>query len=286
VHRERAAALVRRGDIGAGIALYESVLDAFEGLGERGQAAAVLGRLGPLYAQRGDPGRAIDVLERATAGHRAQGHALNEANCLRKLVAARGRSSVSEEDIADLRRAIDLAEEAHAPGFAATTRVTLGWLLHRRGELQAALETTRAAIGVQLRLGNPAGEASALLHLGTIVHAMGDPVGAREHHRRGLALCRGVDHTEGQAWALAELALIDAVESRLDDARNGLARAEDLFAGHVHGRAVVAVMRGVVAAREGNRAEARRRLEDAAREDVVTPGMPHAIATLRRVLAG
>lgn len=282
--REQAGALYTMGRSAAGVALYQQLLAELDDLGETGVAASIRGRLGGLHLAAGDGVRALPLLDKAIAGHRAVGHDLNEANCLRKRVMARAHPVVLEDDLGDLRRAISLASGADAPGFVASTEVLLAWLQYRRRDLAAASGTIGAAIGVQLRLGQPVREANALLHRGIIEHDRGNPVEARSAHRRGLDLCLQSGHAEGQAWTLAQLALLDALAHRPDEARAGFDRAEALFGGDPSGMAVLSVQRAVLLARLGDRSAAHAALAAADQRIRVIHGWFHAVGWLRREL--
>ena len=81
-----------------------------------------------------------------------------------------------------------------------------------------------------------------------------EPDVARRHVAEALALMRGVDDAYGETWALVSLAMIQAVDGRIDEARAAMAEAATLFVrdGDLSGQMVILDTMASLAARGGD----------------------------------
>ena len=125
--------------------------------------------LAQVHVARGEDGKAVELLRSAIGDQPGMAAAQND---LAFLLARRGES---------LPEATELAQEARAnrpdsPQIADT----LGWILHRQGDDQGALELLRPAAE-----GSP-DNAEIQYHLGFVLHAVGDSSAARESLRSAI----------------------------------------------------------------------------------------------------
>ena len=182
--------------------------------------------LGVLVDQRGDPARAVELVERSLAIFREQGDrarvgaALNSLGSIKRalgdLDAAR---SLLEESLAIRRELGDQARAASSLG-------NLGVLAFERGDLDEAESRFLEALELDRMHGNEWGASATLDSLVAVAIERGDHARARELNREMLASAKRVGDQESIAFGLEKAAILAAVEN--EAARAGrLAGAAD-----------------------------------------------------------
>lgn len=199
-----AAVQQQRGRWAAAIDLYERAL-AETGAGTR-ERASILGRIGALRLQMGDPASALDLLSRACDAYRALGDragAATRTNTLGTALRQLGRA----EDALEAHRAalVDLVALERASWMAAT-HLEIALDLRALGRHPEALEAFAAARAGYRAVDDRVGEARAGDFLGRLLRERGDPAGALLLHDQAAAVHAEAGKPLEVAWALREAA--------------------------------------------------------------------------------
>ncbi|MER7706392.1 tetratricopeptide repeat protein [Kitasatospora sp. NPDC097605] len=133
---------------------------------------------------------------------------------------------------ANLPALVRHAADADLPEYAADLPAILWRHLKRHLPAHEALGLGLRALDATRRLGDPAGEASALRHLGLVQYQLGDFPQALDLLHRALALQRGTGNRGGEAHVLANLGLtltrMGRLEEALDHQRRALRLSRDI----------------------------------------------------------
>ena len=155
-------------DIARAATLFERALTLYEQAGDRGDRAAVLGRLGLVALDQGDDARAATLADESLALRREVGDRWGAANALS----------------------------------------TLGIVARLHGAYGPARELLHESLALKRALGDTWGMAYALNNLGLAAREQGRAEEARTLHEEALALFQEVHGTPGVADALHNLALV------------------------------------------------------------------------------
>ena len=171
-----------------------------------------------------------------------------------RLVADHGDFDEAKQSVLE---AHTIAETHHDDVLIAYSLAELGYVAVRRGE-EDAETLTRRALDIFRRLGDPRGEALALMRLATVATRRGDFDGARKMYVRALQLRRSLGDAWGTASALNNLGYDAALQGRFDEARPYLEECRVLFekVGFKEGIANVTDTLALVAVGRGDLSEA------------------------------
>ncbi|MEV6777135.1 AfsR/SARP family transcriptional regulator [Streptomyces syringium] len=167
-----------------------------------------------------------------------------------------------------LEQGLASAELDDDPRAQSRARALLGWVLSEEGRSEEALAQLEHAPALAARVGDTAGEATALINLGVELIRHGEQERPRDLLNRALALAEGAGLTETVTLAhlhLTHLFLaIGAPQEAADHALRGLALAAPPLA--APRRIVLRTLYGRALAATGRTGEAVRQLDDAIRE--------------------
>jgi predicted ATPase/class 3 adenylate cyclase len=176
--------------------------------------ARTMHALGILLDQRGDPERAVELVERSLAVFRKQGDtgrvgtSLNSLGLIKRVLGdLDGARFLLEESLA-VRR--DLGDEART----ASSLSNLGLVAFEQGDLDEAEARFLEALEVDRAHGNEWGSCAALDNLVAVAIERGEHERARDLNREMLTSAQRVRDRELFAFGLEKAAVLAAVESQ------------------------------------------------------------------------
>lgn len=181
--------------------------------------------LGRVLRDRGQPGEAVMVLERAVArasrSERAGAGELSLLVEIGELLLSQGRFDEAREPIEDAVRGAEIRGER---AILQRAQATLGLLAHGQGRLTEAERHYTRALDDAQALGDLRAEAHALRDLGNLCLQRGEATRARAYYQDALEKSPGGDlRLEGVVRG--NLAILHQEEGQLEDAHLELKRA-------------------------------------------------------------
>jgi CHAT domain-containing protein/tetratricopeptide (TPR) repeat protein len=216
------------GDVRAGLACYDQVLPALEGLPALAQNAWLnVGRAADLL---GEPDRAFAAYERGLALAGRLGDAGAEGRLHNNLGVLARQLGDFERALDHYGRALAIFETRQDKRWRARVLGNLGALYGELGEVERARGDGERALAAWRELGDPAGEAAANAQLGRQAELAGELPRAIEHFQRALDLDRQGGRRLAEALALSNLGGALTQAGRAPDALPLLERAVSLLA--------------------------------------------------------
>ncbi|BCJ56010.1 SARP family transcriptional regulator [Actinoplanes sp. NBRC 14428] len=177
--------LFRRGDPDRALEVLEQALAAHRADGDRGGEGTALDSMGAVHLERGDTVAALRYFEAARAALREAADPEAEAGTLVNLGEVRLRRGEHDEAVACLRLAVE--RFAVIPDRReASTRARLAGAHLTAGDTATARTELLTALEALVRLPDPATEATVHRMLGDLERREGRPESAREHLRRAV----------------------------------------------------------------------------------------------------
>lgn len=181
--------------------------------------------LGMIHELRGEKDKALELLERALAGHTAMGDSFGEGRDLTALGVHFKNQGDQDKALDYFKRALDLRKGiGDRRGYAANL-ANIGNLLRSRNEVSEALKHLEEALAVYRELSDKKGEADVLTSLGHLDAARGAQAAALEKFNAALNLHRDMRDGRGMATDLASLGKLYLAKGDLDNAQNSLQEA-------------------------------------------------------------
>jgi predicted ATPase/DNA-binding XRE family transcriptional regulator len=206
----------------------QEALDGFSLVQDNSGVAWALALLGSVAGQRGEYTVAAQLHERALVlaqRDRDQHAVAAQLNALAQVAWLRGSFARAQERG---QRALDLMSQVGDVHGVAAALTNLGAAAHYRGDTARAQQLLTASLELSESLDNREGVAWALNLLGMVSRATGDLVTARRRQTASM-----IEHQRlGNRWRLAsvvdELAAVAQASGQPQQARSGLAAAEQL----------------------------------------------------------
>jgi DNA-binding SARP family transcriptional activator/biotin operon repressor len=251
-----------------------SALGLYEALGDARGQAEVLGMLGTLRMERGDPEGAETSFRRAIDLSRRIGYRHGEAVCRMNLAILH----VITNRLGDALASFDAAADAYRAmgnrrGLALVQSNTAWLWFALLGDNAKARALVRGSMATYEEIGDTRGQAQCLALLGSITGRAGDAARARALFEQSLALTRAASDAWLTAQALRELASFELEGGDPDEGVRHALEAERLCDEYGMNDLVVGVraLLGRLHLRRGDVDEARRAAESALRE--MRPGI-------------
>jgi len=192
-------------------------LDIAQRIGDRGLESTMLGNLGLVYAELGEPGEAIKVLEPALKIAREIGDRQGEGARLSQLGVAYQVLDKMDKALDCCEQALVIAREIGDQGTEAFVNSTLGLIYQQQGDPSRAVVVLQSVVNYHRRIGhvdtekNSAvfeelkliNEAEALIQSGGQHFKSNRPDSAIGFYKQALRIYRELDHQNGEGVALA-----------------------------------------------------------------------------------
>jgi CHAT domain-containing protein len=244
----------------------------------------VLRARGILLLQQGQPARAKHLFEQTVAFARLHGDQFLEATALLNL----GLGALSEQHFDE---AVDWTDAAYRTSLAmgAGTIATkalgnLGWAYYNLGDSEKSLELSLDAEKRAIQAGDVIDQLSCITNAGYVYAELGDLARAKESYLKALDLATAINGREDIYNAWRALALVSVESGELEDARKysdqaiAVARADNNRQDELY----PILVKGLVAARAHEEAEAERRLREVDRDATANASLKwraeHALA--------
>ncbi|MEV6302856.1 tetratricopeptide repeat protein [Actinoplanes sp. NPDC051861] len=191
------------------------------------------------YLNSGHHTDALTIHEHARRAARYTGDSLAHAHALTNLAATHTRMGQYEAAIELGSQAVDLFQQAGAPGGEARASNNLAIVQARLGRYRTAADLYERAMLLCREAGDPVGEPLALGNLGNLEARLGRHASSVTRHDRAVALLRALGDRHGVAASLNSLAEAEIPLGRHREAAEHLAEALAIFAdlGERDGRA-------------------------------------------------
>lgn len=225
---DRGAVLVSSGRIDEAIVAFTRMHALARRLGARAKQAAALDRIARAHLSRGQPSRALPLLERALTLGRIAEDRRGIASCLDdlaqvELVLGRvARAHMAATEALEIRRTL-----ADARGESVSL-TTLGRIALRRGELSLAEERLRAALVIRESLGELEGIVQTLTALGRVAFERGDRDAAIDLWQRALPIAHDLGDRRAEQLLLSHVGEACLVLARFGGAESSLTRSREL----------------------------------------------------------
>jgi DNA-binding NtrC family response regulator/tetratricopeptide (TPR) repeat protein len=248
-----------RGDLQSALRCFQEYLEVVRQIGSGQGEPWALNDIACVYARQGELGKALEYYRQSLAANTKFGNAHARATSHYNIgwtLAAMGRWTEATENF---YRAIALCEEHGFHDPLASTRMTLGELLLKRSEYDAAAFAFRAVIEAE-RQSQRSGEVyrEALSHLGWTHFRHGDLAQAEELLNEAARLCEKAGDRFQLATVCCRRAEVALARGRLEAARDLVAQAgghaTDLNLTREQGEALR--VRALLAVARGDRAKA------------------------------
>ncbi len=220
---------------------------------------------GEVLMRTGEPGRAMQLYEEARALFKSAGHRLAVARALTHIGAGlqdQGDLAGAEKKH---REALAIAQELGSQAGVALQLANLGLIQQKRGDVKEALLSLRKARSLHGQLGDRVFEARDLNALGTVLWTQGELAEARDAFEKVLEISRATGNRRDEARALNNLGVTLARQDRLEEARENHDQAVAILRDIGESRLAASALADSAGAliRLGALPEARRRLGEA-----------------------
>jgi CHAT domain-containing protein len=214
------------GDNAEALRLYEDALGVARSLGNRRGESYALNGVGTVYYMWGDFDRAVDAYRGALALRQAAGDTLGQASTLSNIGLARLDSGEPAAALPPLARALALARQLGNRRTEAETLLVRGRALEQMGQRTVARAAYAGASQLATAVGDRRLEGEALTALALVAPAGAD---AERRASDALAIWRRLGDPVGEAQALLGLASVERAAGKLDAALVSATRALELI---------------------------------------------------------
>ena len=212
---------------------YDAAMAAFDSaevllgtIGHSDQATAevwlelMIDGRGEVYRNRKQPELLLGALEAARPVVEAWGKGARKCTFYRMLAqqrASQDRHRVSDEDIANLHRALSAATESGEEIDIGWSAMLLGYFSFLRGDLEIAQEQLEKSLAIGERMGDALLRGASLVVLPLTALRRHDAEAVRQVAPRALAACQADGYPEWVAMAKGSLAWLAWQEGRPED---------------------------------------------------------------------
>jgi tetratricopeptide (TPR) repeat protein len=194
------------------------------------QAAQILREIGDQHYNSAQYAQASSQYLEAQKAFQGLGYRPGEARSLHAL----GNVALGQNDLDGARKsysdALALNQSLGLAGAAGYNRYQLAVLNHRQGLLAVAEQGYLGAITDAKKAGDRVLEAAALAQLSKVSRQLNRRDAARRYAKDALVLAEQLTDRLTRAVALYQLAMVDAADGQLSDAKGRLAEAREAFA--------------------------------------------------------
>jgi CHAT domain-containing protein/Tfp pilus assembly protein PilF len=208
-------------------AKYQEALEAYRSSGNKEWQAVTLRRLGFVYRELGECGKAIPALEESLS--------LPSIDPVRGEAAARHYLGLCMESRGEYKRAVEhwdqaasLYRKAGEPVRVAFVLRDLGGINQAMGEFQASVDTLNEAIALFRAAQEKAGESEALRRLAMALYSLGESQKAIDALQQSLPAIRAAGNVREEAYAVATLAMVHQSLGEIEKAMELHRQALDL----------------------------------------------------------
>lgn len=204
---------ITRTDLPRALAKYETALELWRQLGDRGREAMILVRSGQVRGQLGQRKEQIHSYEQALRVLRDQALAAQQIFAWLELGTARSEAAEPAAALAAFEEALRLAREIEDRSEEATALNNIAILLEHQGRMQEALSLFHQVFALYEEAGRRDWAALALRNLGFVHILLGQLKEARETLDKALRYQRQGDF-RGRVVVLLHLGWIDYLEGK------------------------------------------------------------------------
>ncbi len=252
------------GDISGAEKMYHDGLAIAQEIGDRVDAALLASDLGTALYERGDARGAQKMFEDAQGIYREMGNkagvSMTAVN-IGAVLADQGDLKAAEKNI---NESVALAAETGTKDLTGTSLLSLGQVQRDEGDLDAARKSLEQSLAVRKEIGEKVEMAETEAMLAVLALDEKDAARASALASKAVEEAHRGKASDLEAGALAVLAEADLVLSKLDAARDAIAKAKALTGKSEERHAITAVEIAAarVMASSGKRDEALKSLQD------------------------
>jgi CHAT domain-containing protein/tetratricopeptide (TPR) repeat protein len=195
-----------KGDPQKAMGVLDEALPIYREVKDRRGEAADLTAIGESFLALRQYLRALQVLERALAMHREAGDKDKESVTLSDIGDVYAETGQPQRALDFHTQALTLEREAGNRGDEAVTLNNIGADYSDTGQPRKALDSYSQALTLERKAGNRNSEAITLHSIGTLYAAMGQPQKASDLYHRALTLERQVGNRGAEANTLSNIA--------------------------------------------------------------------------------
>ncbi|MHA1757294.1 MAG: tetratricopeptide repeat protein [Promethearchaeota archaeon] len=184
----------------------------------RDRRSAIMGNMGNIYADKGEPDKALEHHRKAYKIDEELGNKLGMATQLGNMGSIYNSKGEFDKALELYQKAYKILNQLGNLNGMATQLGNMGSIYNSKGELDKALELYQEACNIFWKLGNKQNKGSMLENIGTIYGKKGDLNKALELYQKAYEIDEELDNKEGMAQDLGNMGLIYASKGEPDKA--------------------------------------------------------------------
>lgn len=183
-------------------------LEIFEALNDRRGQAEIIGNLGAIQDNKGQPRKALEYYFRALPILQAENDRTQESSILSRIGSVYDDLGEPFPALDYYEKALRIRREIGDERTEAYTLVNMSIVLRDLGQYDRAIENTERALQIFFRIGQKYGQAATLNTLGNLYGNLKDNEKALEYYERALEIIREIKLRDNEAAALSNVATI------------------------------------------------------------------------------
>ncbi len=212
-------ASIRLGDPDRAFAAYSKARELWIEGGNTRSAAAALGGIANLQADKGDFVGARKSFEQALQEFRRIGDQSNLASCSHNFGVLLTEQGDLPQAKKRLEEALSIQRELNDERGVAADLDDIGNVMLSLGDLTGALRVKQQALETFRRIGNKFGERITTLNIGEVLFAQGRLEAAKGNYDEAMAVAQGMGDKRGIGYCLMDIAGVLTAQDRLEEAR-------------------------------------------------------------------